>query len=72
MQDIPSTHPARLMPRGLLFLGRAGNLAQRLDALKAVAAARLPSLQDIDPAAPGYCPGLSRRVQATAKAEPHP
>ena len=60
----PPGHPALLGDRrtGLLFMGRARNLVQRLDALKTVAAARVPSLQDIDPAAPGYTPGLSRRV----------
>lgn len=61
--------PRRSLPLSLiardgpvLFKGRARNLAQRLDALKAVAEARLPSLQDVDPASPNYCPGLSRRV----------
>lgn len=52
----------------VLFKGRARNLAQRLDALRAVAEARLPSQQDVDPASPHYCPGLSqimaRRVPA--------
>ena len=45
--------PRRSLPLSLiardgpvLFKGRARNLAQRLDALKAVAEARLPSLQE--------------------------
>lgn len=65
--NCPATHPARLMNGEPLFIGRAGNLARRLEALKAVAAAKVPSqqfpqLQDIDAHAPGYCPGLSREV----------
>lgn len=65
----PATHPARLMPPGeLLFMGRACNLRQRLDALAAVAAARVtsqqvPGLQDVDAAAPGYTPGLSKAAR---------
>lgn len=65
--NCPPNHPARLMDGDPLFIGRARNLAQRLDALKAVSAAKVPSqqfpqLQDIDAHAPGYCPGLSRKA----------
>lgn len=38
----PFTHPARI---GLLYLGRAKNLEQRLEAMKLVAAAKVPSRQ---------------------------
>ena len=60
----PPQHPARL---GLLFMGRARNLSQRLEALKLQAEAKVPSrqfpeAQDIDAAAPGYTPGLSRKA----------
>lgn len=62
----PPGHPARLMAGGaVLFKGRARHLCQRLEALKAVAAARVPStlFQDVDATAPNYVPGLSRMVQ---------
>jgi hypothetical protein len=47
-----------------LFVGRAVNLRQRLDALEAVRGAKVPSqqfpqLQDVDAQAPHYCPGIS-------------
>lgn len=61
----PPNHPARLL-NGVLFIGRARNLAQRLDALAAITAARVPSQhaqsQDIDAHAPHYCPGLSQKA----------
>lgn len=63
--DCPETHPARLMKDGEpLFVGKAGNLRQRLDALAAIRGAKLPSqqfpqLQDVDAQAPHYCPGIS-------------
>lgn len=65
--NCPPHHPSRLLDGGLLFIGRARNLDQRLDALAAIAAARVPSQQipdpqDIDASAPNYCPGLSRQA----------
>jgi len=45
---MPPTLPFSLIARDgpVFFKGRARNLAQRLDALKAVALARLPSQQE--------------------------
>lgn len=66
---VPLNHPARLGQDGVLFIGRARNLTQRLEALDAIAAAKVPSkqiphLQDIDASAPNYAPGISRKAIA--------
>lgn len=66
-QNCPPSHPSRLLDGKPLFIGRNRNLPQRLEALAAIAAARVPSrqfpeLQDIDQNAPHYCAGISRQV----------
>lgn len=66
----PPDHPARLGhpdKPGLLYLGRAKNLTQRLDALHLVREAKVPSqqfpdFQDVDAKAAHYSPGLSKLV----------
>lgn len=67
----PPDHPARLgldpARPSLLFSGKAVNLTQRLEAIRLVREAKVPSqqfpqLQDIDAKAPHYSPGLSKRV----------
>lgn len=65
---VPANHPARLGQDGVLFIGRARNLSQRLDALDAIAAAKVPSqqiphLQDIDASAPHYTPGNGKPME---------
>lgn len=67
----PPDHPARLgldpARPSLLFVGKAAHLAQRLEAVRLVREAKVPSqqfpqLQDIDAKAPHYSPGLSKRA----------
>lgn len=58
----PPDHPARL---GVHYVGRAKHLQQRLEAIRLVREAKVPSqqfpqLQDIDAKAPHYCAGLSK------------
>lgn len=67
----PPDHPARLglepARPGLLFIGKARGLTQRLEAIRVLREAKVPSqqfpqLQDIDAKAPHYSPGLSKRL----------